>query len=108
MVQLRLHSGFSAAISPTLITGNRCATSRDLLAGQNLASGDSEPIPQAMRKPHPHRNSGRPRFVTAGAWLPCDLSDHTSLNQGIDLPYHQRMSVDDDDENLNDFSYDEY
>jgi hypothetical protein len=32
----------------------------------------------------------------------------TSLNRGIDLPYHQRMGVSGDDENLNDFSYDEY
>ena len=67
MVYFRLHSGSSAGISLRLITGNLCATSRDLLAGQNLAPRDSEPILQAMRKPHRRR-----------------------------------------DENLNDFSYDEY
>jgi hypothetical protein len=67
MVSSRLHSGSLARISLRLITGNLCGTSRDLLAGQNLSPGDSEPIPQAMRKPQ-----------------------------------HPR------DENLNDFSYDEY
>jgi hypothetical protein len=38
--------------SPGLMTENRCAPSRDLLAGQKLAPGDSEPIPQAIRKPY--------------------------------------------------------
>jgi hypothetical protein len=33
-----------------------CVTSRDLLAGQNLAPRDSEPILQAMRKPHRRRD----------------------------------------------------
>jgi hypothetical protein len=37
MVWFRLHPGSSAGISPRLITGNLCATSRDLLAGQKLA-----------------------------------------------------------------------
>jgi hypothetical protein len=32
----------------------------------------------------------------------------TSLNREIDLPYHQRMDVGGDDQDLNDFSYDEY
>ena len=54
-------------ISLKLTTGNLCATSRDLPAGQSLAPGNSEPIPRAMQKPHRRRN-----------------------------------------ENLNDFSYDEY
>jgi hypothetical protein len=58
IVDFRLHPGSSAGISLRLITGNRCATSRDLLAGQNLAPMDSEPNPRAMRKPHHRRNSG--------------------------------------------------
>ena len=57
----------SAGIFLRLITGNLCATSRHLLAGQNLAPGVSEAIPRATRKSHRRR-----------------------------------------DENLNDFSYDEY
>ena len=52
MVWLRLHPRSWAVISRRLITGNRCATSGDLLAGQKLARGDSEPIPQAVGKPH--------------------------------------------------------
>jgi hypothetical protein len=32
----------------------------------------------------------------------------TSRNREIDLLYHQWMGVGDDNENLNDFSYDEY
>ena len=43
-------------ISLRLITGNLCATSRDLLAGQKLAPGISEPILQAMRKPQRPRD----------------------------------------------------
>ena len=74
MVEFRLHPGSSAVISRSLITGNLCATSRDLLAGQNLAPGDSEPIPQAMREPPPSRNSGRHRSVTAGVQLPHRIS----------------------------------
>jgi hypothetical protein len=61
------YTGSSARISLRLITGNLCATSRELLAGQNLAPGDCEPIPRATRKPQRRR-----------------------------------------DEDLNDFSYDEY
>ena len=56
MAEFRLHLGSSTEISLMLITGNRCATSRDLLAGQNLAPRDSEPILQAMRKPHCRRD----------------------------------------------------
>ena len=56
MVGLRLHSEPSALISLRPITGNLCATSRDLLARQKLAPGDSEPIPQAMWKPQRPRD----------------------------------------------------
>jgi hypothetical protein len=77
-------------------------------AEQDLAPGRSEPIRQATRIPEHRRRPGRHRAVAAGALLTCDLSDHTSLNRGTDPPYHQRTGVGGDDENLNDFSYDEY
>ena len=52
------YTGSSARVSPGLMTGNLCATSRELLAGQNFAPWDCEPIPRATRKPQRRRDEG--------------------------------------------------
>lgn len=57
MVRFRPHiPGPRRGFPLGLITGNRCATSGELLAGQNFAPWDCEPIPRATRKPQRRRD----------------------------------------------------